>query len=86
MVYGTDGAIAHNATGTHVHVPVLAMNPHLADHLIRIAVERAGVEYTTTADHDRIDDVIRTMLPRRHAPRSCGGRCQASGSSAPVRV
>lgn len=54
---GTDGAITGNSFGTHLHGPVLAMNPHLADHLIRIATERAGLEYVTTADHDRIDRI-----------------------------
>ena len=31
--------------GTHLHGPVLAKNPELADQLLAIATERAGVEY-----------------------------------------
>jgi len=54
---GSDGAIVGNVFGTHVHGPVLAMNPRLADHLLTLAVGRAGLEYVTTADHDRIDAI-----------------------------
>jgi CobQ-like glutamine amidotransferase family enzyme len=54
---GTEGARTGNAIGTHSHGPVLAMNPVLADHLIRIALERRGLAYETTAEHATLDDL-----------------------------
>lgn len=40
---GVEGARAGSAIGTHLRGPILARNPHLADHLLGIAAERAGV-------------------------------------------
>jgi lipid II isoglutaminyl synthase (glutamine-hydrolysing) len=37
---GWEGAISHNLIGTYLHGPVLPKNPHLADHLILIALKR----------------------------------------------
>lgn len=37
---GTEGAIRDNIFSTYLHGPVLPKNPWLADHLIRIALER----------------------------------------------
>jgi len=54
---GTEGARTLNAIGTHSHGPVLAMNPVLADHLIRIALDRRGLSYETTAEHTKLDDL-----------------------------
>jgi CobQ-like glutamine amidotransferase family enzyme len=54
---GAEGARTANAIGTHSHGPVLAMNPVLADHLIRIALERRGLGYETTEGHRRLDDL-----------------------------
>ena len=54
---GSEGARTGNAIGTHSHGPVLAMNPVLADHLLRIALERRGSAYETTAEHAKLDDL-----------------------------
>ena len=54
---GTEGARTGNAIGTHSHGPVLAMNPVLADHLIRAALDRRGISYETTAEHAKLDDL-----------------------------
>ena len=54
---GTEGARTGNAIGTHSHGPVLAMNPVLADHLIRAALDRRGLSYETTAEHAKLDDL-----------------------------
>jgi len=54
---GTEGARTGNAIGTHSHGPVLAMNPVLADHLIRAALDRRGLSYETTAEHAMLDDL-----------------------------
>lgn len=37
---GNEGAIANNAIGTYLHGPLLPKNPALADHIIKIALER----------------------------------------------
>ncbi len=42
---GVEGLVMGNLFGTHLHGPVLARNPALADHLLAIALTRAGGEY-----------------------------------------
>jgi CobQ-like glutamine amidotransferase family enzyme len=37
---GREGAVSVNAMGTYMHGPILPKNPHLADHLISIALKR----------------------------------------------
>jgi CobQ-like glutamine amidotransferase family enzyme len=37
---GLEGAISRNAIGTYMHGPLLPKNPALADHLIKVALER----------------------------------------------
>jgi len=39
---GTEGAVYRNAYGTYLHGPLLPKNPHFADHLIGLALARAG--------------------------------------------
>jgi len=39
-VSGREGAWTDNVFGTYLHGPVLPKNPHLADHLLRVALER----------------------------------------------
>lgn len=53
--------------GTHMHGPVLAMNPVLADVILADAFTRHGASYTRTADHERIDAVARGA--RQHLAR-----------------
>ena len=38
-----EGAVAGNVIGTYMHGPVLPKNPHLADHLLGLALRRRGV-------------------------------------------
>lgn len=38
-----EGAVANNAFGTYLHGPVLPKNPQFADHLIRQALQRKGI-------------------------------------------
>jgi CobQ-like glutamine amidotransferase family enzyme len=54
---GSEGAWTRNAIGTHSHGPVLAMNPVLADHLIRTALDRRGLGYETGSEHAKLDDL-----------------------------
>jgi len=37
---GTEGAIYKNSVGSYMHGPILPKNPHLADHLIKLALEK----------------------------------------------
>lgn len=39
---GTEGAVAGNAIGTYLHGSVLPKNPHLADHITRLALARTA--------------------------------------------
>lgn len=41
---------------THLHGPVLARNPTLADHLVRAAFTRHGLEYSRSATAESVDD------------------------------
>jgi CobQ-like glutamine amidotransferase family enzyme len=42
---GREGVAAGSLFGTHLHGPVLAKNPALADHLLGLAARRADIEY-----------------------------------------
>jgi CobQ-like glutamine amidotransferase family enzyme len=42
---GTEGAVQGTAIGTYLHGSLLPKNPHLADHLICLALRRAAPEY-----------------------------------------
>ncbi len=46
---GVEGYWVGNLVGTHLHGPVLANNPGLADWLLSVALERRGVVYPTDA-------------------------------------
>ena len=62
---GTDGARVHNSIGTHCHGPFLVLNPTVADALITIAAERAGLSYQpgpAHADLDQVVDLARNIL------------------------
>ncbi len=37
---GKEGLIYKNLIGTYLHGPILSKNPHLADHIIKKALER----------------------------------------------
>jgi CobQ-like glutamine amidotransferase family enzyme len=54
---GTEGLVMGNLIGTHLHGPVLARNPALADHLLRAAVARIGSEYVPGERATAVDDI-----------------------------
>lgn len=62
-----EGYRAGVVIGTHMHGPVLAMNPLLADVILADAFARHDATYTPTADHERIDAVARGA--RQHLAR-----------------
>ena len=41
----TEGAIYKNSFGTYLHGPILPKNPHFADHLIKLALEKKYLPY-----------------------------------------
>lgn len=47
---GSEGAVARNAFGTYLHGPILPKNPGFADHLIRMALSRHGIESLPVLD------------------------------------
>jgi len=42
---GTEGAVVDSAIGTYLHGSVLPKNPHLADHIIRLALARVAPDF-----------------------------------------
>jgi lipid II isoglutaminyl synthase (glutamine-hydrolysing) len=46
----TEGAVYHNAFGTYIHGSLLPKNPHFADHLIALALERTYGRSDRTAE------------------------------------
>lgn len=58
-VDGTEGAVYKNSIGTYLHGPILPKNPHLADHIIRRALE---VKYKKKVELAPLDD-----LPEKQA-------------------
>lgn len=66
----TEGARYRNAIGTYLHGPLLPKNPHLADFLLRLALQRryGRVELAPLDDSLEIaanDTVYRRFLPTR---------------------
>lgn len=56
---GQEGLVMGDVFGTHLHGPVLARNPGLADHLLRVALDRHGVQYTPGARALSVDETAR---------------------------
>ncbi|TFC65987.1 type 1 glutamine amidotransferase [Cryobacterium sp. TMT2-4] len=56
---GAEGLVMGSVVGTHLHGPVLAKNPGLADHLLRAALARIGHEYLPGDDSLAADDMAR---------------------------
>jgi CobQ-like glutamine amidotransferase family enzyme len=57
---GQEGVVMGEVFGTHLHGPVLAKNPLLADHLLEIAATRAGLEYVAGAQALVVDGYAAT--------------------------
>ena len=54
---GTEGLVMGDLVATHLHGPVLARNPGLADHLLGAALARRGVAYTPGIRTQPVDDM-----------------------------
>lgn len=68
---GIEGARSGTAIGTHLRGPILARNPELADHLLGMISERAGLVLSDTATElTAVDRWMRSVNERtRHALR-----------------
>lgn len=65
---GTEGLVMGDLIGTHLHGPVLARNPGLADHLLRVAFARHAVQFTPagrTAAVDEMAEAVRNQIAVR---------------------
>ncbi|TFC64729.1 cobyric acid synthase [Cryobacterium sp. TMT2-15-1] len=56
---GAEGLVMGSVVGTHLHGPVLAKNPGLADHLLRMTLSRIGHEYLPGDHALAADDMAR---------------------------
>jgi len=56
---GTEGVVDGSFTGTHVHGPVLARNPRLADRLLAIAGTARGLTVTPSAQTESVDGIAK---------------------------
>jgi lipid II isoglutaminyl synthase (glutamine-hydrolysing) len=80
---GTEGCLQGGVVGTYLHGSLLPKNPHLADHLIRSALRRRGVDELSRLDdeaelsaHERILERALRRPParaRQEKPRSSAG-------------
>jgi CobQ-like glutamine amidotransferase family enzyme len=81
---GTEGCVQGGVVGTYLHGSLLPKNPHLADHLIRGALRRRGVDELSRLDdsvelsaHERILERAQRRPPARAGqgwpPRSSAG-------------
>ncbi len=69
---GTEGCLQGGVVGTYLHGSLLPKNPHLADHLIRSALRRRGVDELSQLDdsvelaaHERILERAQRQQPAR---------------------
>ena len=66
---GTEGCLQGGVVGTYLHGSLLPKNPHLADHLIRSALRRRGVDELSRLD-DSVELAAHERAPRRPPART----------------
>jgi len=67
-----EGAVYRNAYGTYMHGSLLPKNPHFADHLIELALQRKyGVHKSTYGDVEALNGTVHTDISTgEHMPFS----------------
>jgi CobQ-like glutamine amidotransferase family enzyme len=70
---GTEGAVVHNAYGTYLHGSLLPKNPHLADHLLALALRRRHPEATFAPLDDTLEWRAHQVVLDRYGGRVAGG-------------
>jgi len=68
---GTEGAVVHNAYGTYLHGSLLPKNPHLADHLLQLALNRRHPDAKLATLDDSLEWHAHDLIIKRHGR---GGR------------
>ncbi len=66
----TEGAVVHNAYGTYLHGSLLPKNPHLADHLLGLALARRYGAATLAPLDDSLEWRAHRAVLRRYAKAS----------------
>ena len=70
---GTEGTVVNNAYGTYLHGSLLPKNPHLADHLLQLALHRKYPDATLAPLDDSLEWQAHETILKRHgrvtAPR-----------------
>ncbi|WP_338825434.1 Lipid II isoglutaminyl synthase (glutamine-hydrolyzing) subunit GatD [Moorella humiferrea] len=61
----TEGARYRNAIGTYLHGPLLSKNPHLADYLLRLALQRRYGEVELPPLDDSLELAVNEAVYRR---------------------
>lgn len=56
---GSEGSVVGNFIGTHLHGPVLARNPQLADRMLGLACTAKGLVRPMSAQADAADDIAK---------------------------
>ena len=64
---GTEGAVVGNAFGTYLHGSLLPKNPHLADHLLRLALARRHPSATLEPLDDALEWRAHEVILQRYA-------------------
>ncbi len=64
----TEGAVYKNVIGTYLHGPVLPKNPHLADWLIKTALE---IKYQKEINLEPLDDSLEWQAHKAVLQKSC---------------
>ena len=64
----TEGAVYKNSFGTYLHGPILPKNPHFADHLIKLALEK---KYEKTIELKELDDSLE-LQAHKHIAQGLG--------------
>ena len=56
---GTEGVVDGSFTGTHLHGPLLARNPQLADRMLRLACTARGLPLTPSTQTESVDGIAK---------------------------
>jgi len=62
---GGEGVRAWNVVGTYLHGPLLPKNPHLADFLLGLALQRRGLALPLSKLDDRLEQVAHQVMVNR---------------------
>jgi CobQ-like glutamine amidotransferase family enzyme len=62
----TEGAVVNNAYGTYLHGSLLPKNPHLADHLLQLALRRRHPDASLAPLNDALEWSAHRVILERH--------------------